>query len=117
MSVHATANARTVESASISCCGPSRVIHTQTLYQQQDEETDSDISELQEKINKALNELPEKCRLVFEMSRFKNMKYKDIAEELEVSVKTVEAHMSKALKSLKAHLKDIVYFLILIFLT
>ena len=71
------------------------------------------LSELQDKIDEALDALPEKCRKVFEMSRFRDMKYQAIADELEVSVKTVEAHMSKALKSLRAHLKDYLYFLVL----
>ena len=76
---------------------------------------DNGISELQTKVAEALNALPEKCRLVFEMSRYQNMKYKEIAEELEVSVKTVEAHMSKALKTLREHLKDFVHFLLVLF--
>lgn len=80
------------------------------------EEVDSGISELKEKVAEALNTLPEKCRLVFEMSRYKNMKYREIAEELDVSVKTVEAHMSKALKNLREHLKDFAYFFICLFL-
>ncbi len=75
------------------------------------EEEDSGLSELQDKISEALNSLPEKRRLVFEMSRYKNMKYREIAEELDLSVKTVEAHMSKALKSLRKQLKDYIYFL------
>ncbi|MEM6804582.1 MAG: RNA polymerase sigma-70 factor [Bacteroidota bacterium] len=61
--------------------------------------------ELKQKIEAALSSLPEKCRLVFEMSRFQQMKYKEIAEELEISQKTVEAHMSKAIKSLRAYLE------------
>jgi RNA polymerase sigma-70 factor (ECF subfamily) len=73
------------------------------------------LSELKEKISMALNELPEKCRLVFEMCRYQNMKYKDIAEELDISVKTVEAHMSKALKSLRTNLDDYGYILLLIY--
>ena len=75
------------------------------------ETEDSGISELQERIKQALDALPEKCRLVFEMSRNQDKKYKEIAEELDVSVKTVEAHMSKALKSLREQLKDYVYLL------
>lgn len=63
-----------------------------------------DMEALKIKIKKALEELPEKCRLVFEMSRYQHMKYKEIAEELEVSQKTVEAHMSKALKILRSRL-------------
>ncbi|MEM8527908.1 MAG: RNA polymerase sigma-70 factor [Bacteroidota bacterium] len=63
-------------------------------------------NDLQAVIEEALNQLPEKCRKVFEMSRFQEMKYKEIAEELEISQKTVEAHMSTALKLLRAHLKE-----------
>jgi len=68
--------------------------------------------ELQSRIEQALNQLPEKCRQVFEMSRYRQMKYQEIADELDISPKTVEAHMSKALKSLKEALND--YFIILI---
>ncbi len=79
------------------------------------ETEDDSISELRLKINEALDELPEKCRIVFEMSRFRNMKYKDIALELDVSVKTVEAHMSKALKTLRAQLKDYMHMVWIFF--
>ena len=79
------------------------------------EEDSIALSELKDKVDAALDELPEKCRLVFEMSRYKNMKYKDIAEELDISVKTVEAHMSKALKTLRANLEDYAYILLLIY--
>jgi RNA polymerase sigma-19 factor, ECF subfamily len=72
------------------------------------------MDELKEKVARALDELPEKCRLVFEMSRYKNMKYKEIAEELDISVKTVEAHMSKALKSLRINLEDYACILLII---
>ena len=68
---------------------------------------------LKNKIEKALSLLPEKCRMVFEMSRFQNMKYREIAEELDLSQKTVEAHMSKALKTLRGELKE---FLTLLFI-
>ncbi len=75
-------------------------------------ETDqSGVQELQAKISQALASLPEKCRLVFEMSRFKEMKYREIAEELDISQKTVEAHMSKAMKTLRVELKDHLYAL------
>lgn len=76
---------------------------------------DSDLLEFKEKVAEALQALPEKCRLVFEMSRYRNMKYKEIAEELDVSVKTVEAHMSKALRSLRGQLKDYLPFLWIFF--
>lgn len=62
--------------------------------------------ELTEKIRIALSKLPEKSREVFVMSRMEQMKYREIAEKLGVTVKTVEAHMSKALKILREELKD-----------
>src|SRR5215510_9591875 len=54
--------------------------------------------ELEKKFRAALSELPEQCRTVFQMSRFEDMKYKEIAEKLDISIKTVENHMVKALK-------------------
>ena len=78
------------------------------------EEDNFAVEELKEKIAEALSALPEKCRMVFEMSRFRNMKYKEIAEELEVSVKTVEAHMARALKGLRTHLKEYNFELLMI---
>lgn len=69
--------------------------------------------ELKKRIEQALKSLPEKCRLVFEMSRYQNKKYKEIAEELDIAQKTVEAHMSKAMKTLRIQLQD---YLIVAFL-
>lgn len=69
--------------------------------------------ELSEKIEAALSSLPEKCRQVFEMSRFQQLKYKEIAEELDISQKTVEAHMSKAMKTLRKLLKPFIWLFFL----
>lgn len=71
--------------------------------------------DLENRINVALNKLPEKCREVFVMSRQEELKYKEIAEKLNISVKTVEAQMSKALRILREELKDYI-LLILLFL-
>ena len=68
--------------------------------------------ELEREIELAINSLPDKCKEVFELSRFEGLKYVQIAERMGISVKTVEAHMSKALRSLKVHLAE---FLSLIF--
>ncbi len=57
--------------------------------------------ELQDIINAAIETLPTKCRIVFMMSRFEELSYKEIAASLEISVKTVENQISKALKILK----------------
>ena len=77
-------------------------------------EDDVDAIELEEKINKIIASLPEKCRQIFLMSRFDGLKYHEIAEKLNISVKTVEAQMSKALKALKENLKDYLTILILL---
>lgn len=69
-----------------------------------------EIDDLQQLINDCVDELPEKCRVVFSLSRFEELKYAEIAESLGISIKTVENHISKALKILKnkvsPHLKD-----------
>ncbi|MES2680947.1 MAG: RNA polymerase sigma-70 factor [Bacteroidota bacterium] len=62
--------------------------------------------ELGVKINKAIDSLPEQCGNVFRLSRFENLKYAEIASQLDISVKTVENHMGKALKILREQLKD-----------
>ena len=63
-------------------------------------------SELEEKIYEAMIVLPEQCRLVFQLSRFEELKYSEIAEHLNISIKTVENHMGKALKIMRTQLKD-----------
>ena len=62
--------------------------------------------ELGRQISSAIGSLPEQCGLVFRMNRFENMKYAEIAEKLNISVKTVESHMGKALKILRVKLAD-----------
>jgi RNA polymerase sigma-70 factor, ECF subfamily len=68
------------------------------------ENRELEYTELNELIEKTLGELPERCRLIFRMSRFEGLKYEEIANQLSVSVKTVEANMSKALKLLRERL-------------
>ena len=60
--------------------------------------------ELEEKIMEVVGALPEKCREIFEMNRFDGLKYSEIAERLQISQKTVENQMSKALKILRERL-------------
>ena len=62
----------------------------------------------------AIDSLPDQCKLVFKLSRFENLTYAEIAEQLGISVKTVENHMVKALKVLREKLKD--YLPVLIWL-
>lgn len=63
-------------------------------------------NELELRIKEAMDELPEQCRLVFKLSRFEELKYAEIAEQLNISIKTVENHMGKALKIMREKLKD-----------
>jgi RNA polymerase sigma-70 factor (ECF subfamily) len=61
--------------------------------------------ELAERISRSLEELPERTREIFQLNRLEGLKYKDIAERLSISVKTVEAHMGKALSALRTSLQ------------
>lgn len=63
-------------------------------------------SELQEKIRQAVDTLPERCREIFVMSRFKGMKNDEIAENLNLSKRTVETQISNALAFLRRDLKE-----------
>lgn len=65
-------------------------------------------NELSAKINEGLNALPPACREVFRLSRMENLSYKEIAGILEISVKTVENQMGKALKMMRKHLADFI---------
>ncbi|WP_345231947.1 RNA polymerase sigma-70 factor [Olivibacter ginsenosidimutans] len=77
-------------------------------------------NELKRELTKALGLLPEKCRIIFQMSRFEELKYQEIADRLEISIKTVENQMGKALKILRFALADylplLIYCLLHLFL-
>ena len=62
--------------------------------------------ELENNITVAIDKLPGKCKKIFELSRTEGLKYNEIAETLSISVKTVEAQMSKALRTLRIELKN-----------
>lgn len=57
--------------------------------------------EFVEVLNRAVQELPSKCRLVYSLVKDDGMKYQEVAETLNISVKTVEMHVGKALKRIK----------------
>jgi RNA polymerase sigma-70 factor, ECF subfamily len=89
-----------------------------TVYQNRNQSDNAasrlQLSELQQKLDIALSELPEQCRTIFQMSRFEELKYQEIADKLGISIKTVENQMGKALKILRVKLAD--YLPILLFL-
>lgn len=63
-------------------------------------------NELKRKIADSIDELPDRCKEVFVLSRYENLKYLEIAERLQISVKTVETQMSKALQHLRSRLGE-----------
>ena len=72
--------------------------------------------EMQANLDKGISSLPEKCREVFILSRKEQLTHKEIATHLNISVKTVENHLTKALKHLRASLGNFFLFIILILL-
>lgn len=72
-------------------------------YEQADKLTEK---ELQGQIEEAIAELPDRCREVFLLSRYENLRYQEIADKLQISIKTVETQMSKALQHLRIRLKE-----------
>ncbi len=62
--------------------------------------------ELHQKIDECIEQLPAERQRIFKMSRFEGLKNKEIAEKLNISIKTVEAQMGKALKYLRENLVD-----------
>ena len=73
--------------------------------------------ELDENIKAAINKLPPECKKVFELNRVEGLKYREIAEKLNISVKTVEAQMAKALRKMRLELSDYLTFLIIAAIT
>lgn len=73
------------------------------------EQTDDKVklSELQSRLTDAIQDLPEQCRNIFYMNRMEELKYREIAEQLGLSIKTVEAQISKALRILRTKLADL----------
>ena len=74
------------------------------------------VTELNERIQLAMENMPEQCGRIFKMSRFEQLRYQEIADELGLSVKTVENQMGKALKIVREELKDYLPLLILFFI-
>ncbi|MFZ4455265.1 MAG: RNA polymerase sigma factor [Bacteroidales bacterium] len=83
--------------------------YTQSLVVEESEATahqELEYEELNDKYNKALIEMPEGHRVAFLMSRVEELKYSEIAERLEISVKAVEKRMTNALSFLREKLSN-----------
>jgi RNA polymerase sigma-70 factor, ECF subfamily len=70
-----------------------------TSAEEKEHRQEKDHLELQ--LHEAINQLPEKCRIVFRLNRFEGFSHKEIAEKLDITPKTIENHMSKALRLIK----------------
>ena len=62
---------------------------------------DMEEAELKQRLDQAIQSLPEKCRIVFMLNRMDEMSYAEVADHLQISVKTVENQIGKALKLLR----------------
>ncbi len=71
-------------------------------------------SDLETAIREAIDNLPERCRLIFSMSRFENLSHKEIAKRLNISTKTIENQMTKALKAIRLVVSKMGYLLLLL---
>lgn len=70
------------------------------------------IKEIQERVNVAVENLPDKCREIYKLSREEHLSYREIAEKLQISPKTVENQITIALKRLRGTLGDLMFFLL-----
>lgn len=76
----------------------------------------TNLKELESRLAQAMNELPEQCRTIFQMSRFEELKYREIADKLNLSVKTIENQMGKALKLMRLKLADFLIIIMIFFI-
>ena len=72
--------------------------------------------EMREIVRKTVDKLPSKTRRIFILNRYHGFPYKDIAQKMSLSPKTIEYHVSKALKCLRFSLRDFILFLAVLFL-
>ncbi|ELR72719.1 RNA polymerase ECF-type sigma factor [Fulvivirga imtechensis AK7] len=91
------------------------LVQTEVLKAEENQSQDKVIElELQQRIDDCIAQLPPERRKIFKLSREEGLKYKEIADELGLSVKTVEAQMGKALKFLREHLMEYLPVLIML---
>ena len=89
----------------------------QTRYTSKEHDNHTDpaiVKELERHIDEALNDLPEQCRTIFQLSRFEDLKYRMIADQMGLSVKTVENQMGKALRILRQKLAGFLPIILLL---
>ena len=78
-----------------------------------DEGNPAIFEDVNQKVNEAIAALPDQCRKIFTLSRSNGMKYQEIADHLQLSIKTIENQMGRALKSLRDNLADYLHLIII----
>ncbi|MDN5216862.1 RNA polymerase sigma-70 factor [Fulvivirgaceae bacterium BMA12] len=71
------------------------------------------LQEVEEAFDKSVSKLPDRCKEVFQLSRFEHLTNKQIAARLKISIKTVEGHLTSALKRLHKDLSEFVSVLLI----
>ncbi len=101
-----------VKNRSIQYCEHERVVERYKNYKSTDHVQESpaaddsiEYKEVEKILQRAISNMPDRMAKIFKMHRFDSKKYSEIAELLSVSVKTVEAEMTKAIKRLKRELE------------
>lgn len=129
ISIHTSLKAYLYRSVHNECMNYFKHQKVKQKYQQRnmheaDNHTDHALNKLQyrefeQRLLQAITQLPEQCRTIFQMSRFDELKYAEIAAQLGISIKTVDNQMVKALKRLRQQLADylplMIWFLIKLF--
>ncbi len=82
------------------------VIKMEVLLEMNSEEAENELEQKWVDLEKSIDKLPKKCKEVFKLSRFDQKKHKEIASILGISTKTVEVHISKALRFLKTNISS-----------
>lgn len=124
LDIHTSIRAVLYKSVQNACLNKIKHLKVRSVYaedwkatQQMEETSDSvQVNELNSRIQMAVESMPEQCGRIFKMSRFEQLRYQEIADELGLSVKTVENQMGKALKIVREELKDYLPLLILFFI-
>jgi RNA polymerase sigma-70 factor (ECF subfamily) len=74
------------------------------------------VNDLEKNLNIAVDHLPKECKRIFELSRYEGLKYQEIAQQLNISIKTVETQMSRALTKLRLEMREHLTLLFILFL-
>ncbi|MCU0339992.1 MAG: RNA polymerase sigma-70 factor [Spirosomaceae bacterium] len=80
--------------------------HRDNFYESESMTSPGEFDETLSRVEQAIAQLPKRCQLVFKLNRLEGLKYREVSEKLNISMKAVEAQMTRALKILRAELAD-----------